>query len=47
MSPQRRNNPDIEAPSQEFPSRPPTEEMPGIDGPSDVRHGTVGRDEEE
>jgi len=48
MSPQRVNNPDIESPAPEFPSRPQTgQEMPGVDGPSDVRHGTVGRDEEE
>ena len=47
MSPQRRNNPDIESPAQEFPSRPQTDqEMPGVDRPADGRH-TVSRDEEE
>lgn len=48
MSPQRRNNPDIESPAQEFPSRPRTDqETPGADRSVDDRHGIVGRDEEE
>lgn len=48
MSQPRRNNPDIESPAQEFPSRPHTDhETPTVDLPADDRHGTVGRDEEE
>lgn len=48
MSPQRRNNPDIESPSQEFPSRPRTDQQtPTVELPGDDRDGSVGRDEEE
>ncbi len=48
MSPQRRNNPDIESPAQEFPSRPRTDqETSDTERPADDRPGTVSRDEEE
>jgi hypothetical protein len=48
MSPQRRNNPDVESPAQEFPSRRQTDqESTEAERPADDNHGTADRDEEE